>query len=32
VLLNPCPTGVAVVKLDNGFGAWYLAALINRKD
>jgi hypothetical protein len=30
--LNSCPTGMAVVKIDNGFGSWYLAALINRKD
>jgi hypothetical protein len=25
------PTGVAVVEIDNGFRAWYLAALINQK-
>jgi len=31
-MLNTCATGVAVVNIDNGFGAGYLAALINRKD
>jgi len=31
-MLNSCATGVAVVNIDNGFGAGYLAALINRKD
>ena len=30
--LNSGPTRVAVVKIDNWFGTWYLAALINRKD
>lgn len=29
-MLNSCATGVAVVNIDNGFGAGYLAALINR--
>lgn len=31
-MLNCCATGVAVVNIDNGFGAGCLAALINRKD
>ena len=31
-MLNSCATGVAVVNIDNGFGAGFLAALINRKD
>ncbi len=31
-MLNSCATGVAVVNIDNGFGAGYLAALINRKE
>ncbi len=31
-MLNSCATGVAVVNIDNGFGAGYLAALINRRD
>jgi NCAIR mutase (PurE)-related protein len=31
-MLNSCATGLAVVNIDNGFGAGYLAALINRKD
>ena len=29
-MLNTCAAGVAVVNIDNGFGAGYLAALINR--
>lgn len=29
-MLNSCATGVAVVNIDNGFGAGYIAALINR--
>jgi NCAIR mutase (PurE)-related protein len=29
-MLNCCATGVAVVNIDNGFGAGYLAAMINR--
>jgi len=29
-MLNSCTAGVAVVNIDNGFGAGYLAALINR--
>ena len=31
-MLNSCANGIAVVNIDNGFGAGYLAALINRKD
>jgi NCAIR mutase (PurE)-related protein len=30
-MLNSCTAGVAVVNIDNGFGAGYLASLINRK-
>ncbi len=29
-MLNSCATGVSVVNIDNGFGAGYLAAAINR--
>ena len=29
-MLNSCANGVSVVNIDNGFGAGYLAALINR--
>ena len=29
-MLNSCPGGVGVVNIDNGFGAAYLASLINR--
>ena len=29
-MLNTCASGVGVVNVDNGFGAGYLAALINR--
>lgn len=29
-MLNSCATGIAVVNIDNGFGAGYLAGLINR--
>jgi len=29
-MLNSCSQGVAVVNIDNGFGAGYLAAIINR--
>jgi len=29
-MLNTCAAGVAVVNIDNGFGAGYMAALINR--
>ncbi|NIV49752.1 MAG: 1-(5-phosphoribosyl)-5-amino-4-imidazole-carboxylate carboxylase, partial [Gammaproteobacteria bacterium] len=28
--LNSCATGLTVVNIDNGFGAGYAAALINR--
>ena len=31
-MLNSCATGIAVVNIDNGFGAGYLAAMINRQD
>jgi NCAIR mutase (PurE)-related protein len=31
-MLNSCATGIAVVNIDNGFGAGYLAAMINRRD
>ena len=30
-MLNSCAPGVAVVNIDNGFGAGYLAGLINQK-
>jgi NCAIR mutase (PurE)-related protein len=29
-MLNSCSPGVAVVNIDNGFGAGYLASLINK--
>jgi hypothetical protein len=29
-MLNSCSTGISVVNIDNGFGAAYQAALINR--
>ena len=29
-MLNSCATGVAVVNIDNGFGAGYMAGMINR--
>ena len=29
-MLNSCATGIGVVNIDNGFGAGFLAALINR--
>jgi hypothetical protein len=29
-MLNSCASGVAVVNIDNGFGAGYVASLINR--
>ncbi|MFO7951611.1 MAG: nickel pincer cofactor biosynthesis protein LarB [Bacillota bacterium] len=29
-MLNSCATGVAVVNIDNGFGAGYMAAMINK--
>ena len=31
-MLNSCAAGVAVVNIDNGFGAAYVASLINRRD
>jgi pyridinium-3,5-biscarboxylic acid mononucleotide synthase len=31
-MLNSCATGIAVVNIDNGFGAGYLAAMINQKE
>jgi len=31
-MLNSCSAGVTVVNIDNGFGAGYAAALINRKN
>jgi hypothetical protein len=31
-MLNSCASGVAVVNIDNGFGAGYIASLINRKE
>ena len=31
-MLNSCAPGVAVVNIDNGFGAGYMAAQINRMD
>ena len=30
-MLNSCASGVTVVNIDNGFGAGYTAALINRR-
>jgi len=30
-MLNSCAAGVAVVNIDNGFGAGYVAAVINRQ-
>ena len=30
-MLNSCSAGIAVVNIDNGFGAGYLAAMITRK-
>ena len=30
-MLNSCASGLTVVNIDNGFGAGYAAALINRK-
>ncbi|MCL2163688.1 MAG: nickel pincer cofactor biosynthesis protein LarB, partial [Oscillospiraceae bacterium] len=30
-MLNSCASGVGVVNIDNGFGAGYLASLINRQ-
>ena len=30
-MLNSCAAGIAVVNIDNGFGAGYLASQINRQ-
>jgi NCAIR mutase (PurE)-related protein len=30
-MLNSCASGIAVVNIDNGFGAGTLAAMINRR-
>jgi NCAIR mutase (PurE)-related protein len=30
-MLNSCPGGIAVVNIDNGFGAAYMASLINHR-
>jgi NCAIR mutase (PurE)-related protein len=30
-MLNTCAPGVAVVNIDNGFGAGYFAAAVNRR-
>ena len=30
-MLNACAAGVAVVNIDNGFGAGYMAAVINKQ-
>jgi hypothetical protein len=29
-MLNSCASGVCVVNIDNGFGAGYVASMINR--
>ena len=29
-MLNSCASGISVVNIDNGFGAGYLAATINK--
>ena len=31
-MLNSCASGVSVVNIDNGFGAGYLAAMINHME
>ncbi len=31
-MLNSCASNVAVVNIDNGFGAGYMASVINRKE
>jgi len=31
-MLNSCSSNVSVVNIDNGFGAGYVASLINRKN
>ena len=30
-MMNSCASNVSVVNIDNGFGAGYVASLINRK-
>jgi NCAIR mutase (PurE)-related protein len=30
-MLNSCSTGVAVVNIDNGFGAGYMAGMIHKQ-
>jgi hypothetical protein len=30
-MLNSCASGVSVVNIDNGFGAGYIAAMINKQ-
>ena len=30
-MLNSCASGVSVVNIDNGFGAGYLASMINQR-
>ncbi|HCM92392.1 MAG TPA: 1-(5-phosphoribosyl)-5-amino-4-imidazole-carboxylate carboxylase, partial [Lachnospiraceae bacterium] len=30
-MLNSCAAGVSVVNIDNGFGAGYMASMINRR-
>jgi hypothetical protein len=30
-MLNTCSSGIAVVNIDNGFGAGYMASLINEQ-
>jgi NCAIR mutase (PurE)-related protein len=30
-MLNSCASGVSVVNIDNGFGAGYLASMVNHK-
>ena len=31
-MLNSCASGVSVVNIDNGFGAGYMASMINHLD
>ena len=31
-MLNSCASGMSVVNIDNGFGAGYLASMINHLD
>ena len=31
-MLNSCASGISVVNIDNGFGAGYLASMINHLD